>query len=51
MSIIYRIVEYVVYTSIALVYGYYTYREGYKQAQRDNLEYLLKKSGEGKDNE
>ena len=46
MPVIYYIVKYLAYILITLIYGYYAYREGYKQAQWDNLEYLLKKNGE-----
>lgn len=47
MPVIYYIVKYLAYILITLVYGYYAYREGYKQAQWDNLEYFCcRKSGE-----
>lgn len=49
MPIIYHIVKYSAYILITIVYGYYAYREGYKQAQRNELEYLIKKSSERTD--
>ena len=38
-----RIFQILIVTAIYFVGGYYFYREGYKQANRDNAEYLFKK--------
>lgn len=43
MSIIKYIVKDLAYILITLAYGYYTYREGYKQAKKDLLEYIAKR--------
>lgn len=47
MTTIQYIVKYLAYILIIFVYGYYTYREGYKQANKEFAEWLYKKSREG----
>lgn len=42
MSMIKYIVKDLAYILITVTYGYYTYREGYKQAKKDLLEYIAK---------